>query len=189
MLEITNDIPDEVGYIQAVTFSDTIIISVTADIDTAVSWLVRTSDKIQAVIFKILGLLSRGIIHEGELIHDKNFIFGEGLIQAYKMEQKFLHPAIYFSKEFIREYIPQLPKYFSNEDSDHWSEEMAKLCHQGYFDQDCDGIFLSQKVIFSSENREKTLEKIKAGLESSESEHQKSKWRWLNQRYDLLNNH
>lgn len=184
MVGIKELFPDKAGYTSAVTFSDTIIISVVDD-EIALEWLVRIADRIQCWIFINLGMLSRGVIHSGELIHKDSFIFGAGLIEAYNMEKNLTYPAIYFSKECVKEFIPQLPGHFLEEESGAWVEEMVNLLDEGYFDHDCHGIFISHRDIFLECNKEKTLEIINGGLGSSECEQQKSKWRWLSKRFDL----
>lgn len=77
------------GYKETVsisTFSDSVIISTRADI---VGLLLITSiAQILSCNLFCLGILARGAISKGLLIHTDNMVLGSGLIKAYELESK-----------------------------------------------------------------------------------------------------
>lgn len=72
---------------QATHFSDTIVISYeTKELDSVIGAIVD----IQHCIVELakLGVLVRGAITEGDLIHNKNLLFGPALVEAYELEKR-----------------------------------------------------------------------------------------------------
>jgi len=83
-------------------FSDSIIISFINDDNSTLLNLIRT---IQELIIKMVnnGILCRGAISYGKLIHDNKIIFGPALNEAYETETKAaLYPRIILDKSIIR---------------------------------------------------------------------------------------
>jgi hypothetical protein len=82
-------------------FSDSIIISFVNDDNSTLLNLIRT---IQELILKLVnnGILCRGAISYGKLIHDNRVIFGPALNDAYETETKAaLYPRIILDKSLI----------------------------------------------------------------------------------------
>lgn len=82
-------------------FSDSIIISFINDDNSTLLNLIRT---IQELILKLVnnGILCRGAISYGKLIHDNRLIFGPALNDAYETETKAaLYPRIILDKSLI----------------------------------------------------------------------------------------
>ena len=82
-------------------FSDTIVISFPEEKDNEVFLLF---DDIQSLIIALIrkGILVRGAISYGKLIHDRNIIFGPALIDAYETEVKAaLYPRVILDKTIV----------------------------------------------------------------------------------------
>ena len=83
-------------------FSDTIVVSFLASTESAVF---RTLLEIRWLIFNLAnrGVLCRGAIAHGKLIHDEKMVFGPALVSAYTMESKAaLYPRVILDEEILR---------------------------------------------------------------------------------------
>ena len=81
-------------------FSDTIVISFDK---TARHQVYDTLTLIQEIIIEFImkGVLCRGAVTIGKLIHNKNEIFGQGLIDAYQQEEGEPYPRILVDKQVL----------------------------------------------------------------------------------------
>lgn len=87
--------------VQVTQFSDSIIISFESDKNATLLILIRT---IQELLIKLVnnGLLCRGAISFGKLIHNDKIIFGPALNDAYETETKAaIYPRIVLDKSII----------------------------------------------------------------------------------------
>ncbi|VEG92512.1 hypothetical protein [Legionella spiritensis] len=86
-------------------FSDTIVISWPVDsLDRKHSlFLVTTqAEQIQRQFFQEHNLLSRGVIHIGQLYHNHPILYGSGLIEAYREEsKKVINPCIVLTRQVL----------------------------------------------------------------------------------------
>ena len=100
---LNNDFPDEKNKQsrQITHFSDSIIISFKEDQEGEVFTVLF---KIQRLIILLVerGILCRGAISYGKLLHDDKYIFGPALIKAYEIETKAaLYPRVILDKTII----------------------------------------------------------------------------------------
>ncbi len=79
-------------------FSDCIAISAEHDNHHGVIW---TAIHLQSSLL-VLGILTRGGISKGKLVHEDDMLYGEGIIKAYKLESKAaIYPRILIDNEII----------------------------------------------------------------------------------------
>lgn len=101
--------------LQVTQFSDSIIISFLNDSNTTLLRLIRA---IQELIIKLAneGILSRGAISYGKLIHDDKLIFGPALNDAYETETRAaIYPRIIMDKSIIELGNKRQQKIFEKE--------------------------------------------------------------------------
>ena len=91
-----NDIPIEITQ-----FSDSFVISCPADNPVSCYFLLQTIFTINLMYFYNLGMIMRGGLTIGALIHEENgALFGPAMIDAYKLEsKKAIYPRVLVSKE------------------------------------------------------------------------------------------
>lgn len=79
-------------------FSDCVAISAERDNYHGVIW---TAIHLQSSLL-VLGILTRGGISKGGLVHEDDILYGEGMIKAYKLESKAaIYPRILIDREII----------------------------------------------------------------------------------------
>jgi hypothetical protein len=86
---------------QVTIFSDSIVISVKAQERSQTFWtLLEIKHLIMDLVWK--GILVRGAIVRGKLIHEEQKVFGPALIEAYTLESKAaLYPRIILDRELV----------------------------------------------------------------------------------------
>ncbi|MDH3234775.1 MAG: hypothetical protein OEQ29_14740 [Alphaproteobacteria bacterium] len=88
------------GDVRANAFSDSIIISA-EDSLFGIKELVDACEQVSVGILAA-GLLCRGAIHWGDLCHDESYVFGPGLVKAYRMEStQAVYPRIIVTRELL----------------------------------------------------------------------------------------
>lgn len=128
--EFKSVIHDQNKSVRVTQFSDSIIISFISDKNVTLLNLIIV---IQELIIKLVnnGLLCRGAISYGKLVHDENIIFGPALNDAYETETKAaLYPRIILDKSVI-----DLGKSKHSDEDDINSRENIIL---GYLSRDSD---------------------------------------------------
>lgn len=128
--EYKSMIHDQNKSVRVTQFSDSIIISFVNDKNITLLNLIIV---IQELIIKLVnnGLLCRGAISYGKLVHDENIIFGPALNDAYETETKAaLYPRIILDKSVI-----DLGKSKKSREDDINSRENIIL---GYLSRDSD---------------------------------------------------
>lgn len=79
-------------------FSDCVAISAESDNPHDVIW---TAIHLQSSLL-VLGILTRGGISKGKLVHKDDLLYGDGMIKAYKLESKAaVYPRILVGQELI----------------------------------------------------------------------------------------
>lgn len=113
-------------------FSDTIVI--TFFIETGKNILFNHLLKISEIAIKLIlkGIICRGSIVRGKIIHKNDIIFGPGLVEAHLYESKAaLYPRIIVSPEIIN-YAAEYGTY---------SQQEEKNILMSFFAQDTDGMY------------------------------------------------
>lgn len=104
--------------------SDSIVLYIPTDIEDAFLALVGTCLKLQMnLLFREKPILIRGGIAKGNLFVEGNIIFGQGLSNAYKIENDIsIYPRIVFNKDLLQE------AKLSNETGNkkHWEKMMIR---------------------------------------------------------------
>jgi len=98
-------------------FSDNFAISVKVRIDKEIililEALVLIMQKLQGKLLAEFGLFIRGSIVQGNLYVNRNFIFGEGLIKAYEIENELaIYPRIVVEYNLVKEVVKYVESYF-----------------------------------------------------------------------------
>ena len=96
-------------------FSDCIAISGEHDNHHGVIW---TAIHLQSTLL-VLGILTRGGISKGRLVHEDDILYGAGMIKAYKLESKAaIYPRILVDQEIIELTNEKYRSIFFQEDVD-----------------------------------------------------------------------
>ncbi len=99
---------------EATMFSDSIVLSHAIDADFDFYSFVLYIAELQMELLK-KGIIVRGGIEIGKLYHDDAFIFGEGLIDAYRMESKFaIYPRILVGEKILSKIEKQFEEQYEN---------------------------------------------------------------------------
>lgn len=82
-------------------FSDCIVVSVAENEASQVFWtLLEIKHLIMALVYH--GILVRGAVVRGKLIHERNVVFGPALVEAYTLESKAaLYPRIILDRDLV----------------------------------------------------------------------------------------
>lgn len=100
---------------EATMFSDSIVLSHTIDEDFDFYSFVLYIAELQMELLKN-GIIVRGGIEIGNLYHDKFFVFGDGLIAAFKLEHdRAIYPRILVGKKLLSKIEKQFDERFENE--------------------------------------------------------------------------
>ncbi|BCZ46989.1 hypothetical protein psyc5s11_30560 [Clostridium gelidum] len=87
---------------EVTVFSDSIVISYLADVQSCVYYILIDIIHIQLEL-AVEGIIVRGGIALGELYHKQNIIFGPAMLKAYKLESKYaIYPRIIFTEDLIK---------------------------------------------------------------------------------------
>jgi len=174
------------------TFSDCLVISFFPEEKSEIFY---TLLEIKLMIMRLIyqGVLCRGAITYGELIHTEKYLFGPALIEAYLLESKAaLYPRVILHRDIINK------------------AGMARLSHHSYQDEieyvesllekDTDGMYyidyflkaqseLNDPLYDFPKYIERLGNKIRKGLMGSSSIYKadlKVKYRWLKERYNNM---
>lgn len=102
-------------YPEATMFSDSIVLSHEIDEDFDFYSFVLYIAELQMELLKN-GILIRGGIEIGNLYHDDSFVFGDGLIAAYRLESKYaIYPRILVGEKILSKIEEQFNKRFELE--------------------------------------------------------------------------
>lgn len=146
------DVPCKISKSKVVTqFSDSIVISFNVEEESEIFY---TLTEILHLIMNFVknGILIRGGISYGKLIHNEKIVFGPGLISAYEMESKAaLYPRVILDKSII---------------------EIAKFFHSKHADPDIEEEFLMEMVTMDTDDMYYIdyIEKAKSELDEPELE-------------------
>lgn len=114
-------------------FSDSIVISARADEPSQLFW---TLLEIKHLLMSLVGhgILVRGAVVQGKLLHDEKRVFGPALVEAYVLESKAaLYPRIILDRDLTT--LARAAR------SSHHSPEEEKRYVQNLLEQDSDGMF------------------------------------------------
>lgn len=114
-------------------FSDSVVISFDYQQE---SEFFTFLDQMMHFLFNLVrrGILCRGGIYEGQLLHTNKIIFGPGLVNAYELESKVaIYPRVVLSRDILDKVI-QFP-------IDHNTSEEEEIDYQGYITIDSDGLY------------------------------------------------
>ncbi|MDR4498416.1 MAG: hypothetical protein MRK02_10920 [Candidatus Scalindua sp.] len=93
-------------------FSDCIAISAEKDKIRSLIW---TSGWLQAELLYV-GILARGGISIGPVIHENGILYGQGIISAYRLESKTaVYPRIVVSDQIIKNYYKEISLYLEKD--------------------------------------------------------------------------
>ncbi len=160
------------------TFSDSIVISASKADFFSLIW---TCGWLQANLLKI-GILIRGGISQGLIYHQEDIIYGEGMLDAYEIESRAaVYPRIVISPKIISKLNQRIKDDFIQEDIDGlWFVDSFKF--EDFIGNDelaADGYNLRELYFLELENH------IKKGISDSDSINHLSKWKWLQNKFDL----
>lgn len=174
------------------TFSDCLVISFkTSEESEIFHTLLEIKWMIMRLIFK--GILVRGAITYGKLIHTEDVLFGPALAEAYILESKAaLYPRVILHKDIID--LSGKAKSF------HHSSDMEKEHVESLLEKDSDGMYyidyfgkaqseLDDPDYDFPDYIEKIGDNIRKGLMRSSSIFKsdiKVKYRWMKERYNNL---
>lgn len=110
------------SYIKVKVFSDNILFAIkivqdSNQNDKNIERLCSIASRMQEMFLKRYGILFRGAITRGQLYIDEKFVFGQGIIKAYELENNLaLYPRIIIDKELESEpYILNSPHRIDSE--------------------------------------------------------------------------
>lgn len=174
------------------TFSDCLVISFEAHEKSEVFYtLLEVKWMIMRLIYR--GILCRGAITYGKLIHTKEVLFGPALAEAYILESKAaLYPRVILHKDII-DLAGKAPSF-------QHSSEQEKDYVESLLEKDSDGMYYIDYFAKAQEELddpqygfpdyiEKIGIKIRKGLMGSSSVFKsdlKVKYRWMKERYNKL---
>lgn len=159
-------------------FSDCIAITCPMEEMSSLFW---TCGYLQADLL-FYGLLVRGAISYGRVVHQDNLLYGNGLIDAYKLEsQTACYPRIIFNPNLLGSLAP------------HWKDKFMR------FDQD--GFLAIEPFKFDAGHPYhpaleedgwcprylylvEVANKIQEGFSKADSPGEKAKWQWLESGYN-----
>ncbi len=96
-------------------FSDCIAISADSDNHHGVVW---TAIHLQSSLL-VLGILTRGGISIGKLVHEDDILYGEGMIKAYRLESKAaIYPRILIDRDILGRTNERYRSVFFQQDTD-----------------------------------------------------------------------
>ena len=100
---------------ESTMFSDSIVLSHVIDEDFDFYAFVLYIAELQMALLKE-GITIRGGVEIGELYHDTSFVFGDGLIAAYKLESKYaIYPRILVGEKLLAKIEEQFEERFERE--------------------------------------------------------------------------
>lgn len=174
------------------TFSDCLVISFKA---TERSEIFHTLNEIKWMIMRLIykGILCRGAITYGKLIHTDEVLFGPALAEAYILESKAaLYPRVILHKDIIDLAVKYKSKTHNSSQEKEYVESLLE--------KDSDGMYYIDYFAKASEElndplydfpdyMNKIADKIRKGLMGSSSIFKsdlKVKYRWMKERYNTL---
>lgn len=172
-------------------FSDSFVISYSISEESSIFLLIN---KIASNIYVYMkyGFLIRGAITVGELIHEKDCVFGPAMNRAYELESNF--------SKFPRIIIdPDLFNFIKYNHAEHHTEkEELEYINKFLKEDDADGFhfidYFSFDAVADSMGLEEEgyaihlcalYEKIKAGIRSSNTKSVLEKYEWMQKKFDL----
>ena len=172
------ELSDVTGYkIEVSVFSDSIALSTNCDNLWGLIW---SCGSLQAEILKV-GVLTRGGISKGKTFHEDDILYGEGMINAYRIESKAaIYPRIVIDPILISELNEGLRYYSLRQDSDSlW------FINPFSFNAIIDGA--EALAADGNDPHELYLEELGSHIDKGKAEaktvDQVSKWTWLNRVY------
>lgn len=171
---------------QVTIFSDSIVISYPADLKGSTFYMLQDITHIQLDMMN-RGILIRGGVTVGKLIHDDNIVYGPAMVEAHLLESKeAIYPRVLVSKEVLDNGVENA---FNN-------PEEEKKHINSLLREDTDGQnfidFLSQSdEVDGSEEYYYLLEIVKSTIEKSLVAYKSKdnickKYEWLNNYYNTV---
>lgn len=172
-------------------FSDSIVVSFLITEKGEVAFLLSKIQKLLKSLIP-LGIICRGAITKGEMIHDKEFMFGPAFIEAFKLETK---SAFYPRVILIDESIIEIGvKYYGYHPAD--DEEFEKSEIKSTLSKDFDGFYyvnyINEETMqeISKEGKEyvsQLADFISTRLKNYEDNPNVSqKYEWMREKYNAL---
>ncbi|MDN3643621.1 hypothetical protein QWY87_12965 [Lutimonas halocynthiae] len=174
------------------TFSDCLVISFKTEEKSEIfSTLLEIKWMIMRLIY--MGILCRGAITYGKLIHTKEVLFGPALAEAYILESKAaLYPRVILHKDII--------DLAGKATMEHHTSKEEKEFVESLLEKDSDGMYYIDYFAKAQEELddpqygfpdyiEKIGKKIRKGLMGSSNVYKsdlKVKYRWMKERYNKL---
>lgn len=122
------------------SISDSIVISVKINDPSAMNKIVRIVSVLAQSLLSYAGLLLRGGISLGKIVHDEEIVYGPGLVNAYELESKLaIYPRIIISEKDLDEIV-------------HQHKQISAKNHYEEFKKDKDGILYLDIFKLSNEN-------------------------------------
>jgi hypothetical protein len=125
---------DDIGISKRVTiFSDSIVISVKSDEKSQIFWtLLEIKHLVMSLIWR--GILVRGAVVRGKLIHEQEKVFGPALIEAYILESKAaLYPRIILDRELVHAAATSRASHHSASDEIGYVEQLLEADADGMY--------------------------------------------------------
>ena len=99
---------------RGVVFSDSIVLS--SEVEPAAIWSLLMSTAIVSINLAALGVLARGGISLGSLVHSESQVFGPAMVSAYRLESSVaLYPRVVVQKELEPQLEAFVDPYASRE--------------------------------------------------------------------------
>ncbi|MGP1281670.1 MAG: hypothetical protein ACTS1X_01720 [Parasphingopyxis sp.] len=185
--------PDETeGEKQVSIFSDTIVVSADIKGQSQVFWtLLEIKHLIMRMIWR--GILLRGAVVSGKLLHTNKFVFGPALIEAYNLESRAAqYPRVILDREVIQ--------LAGKARADHHSARDEKDYVRSLLEQDSDGMYyvdyfykahgeLNDPDLDFPQYIEALGDIIRKGLMGSSHHgraHVRVKYSWMRERYNNM---
>ena len=155
------------------TFSDSIVIS--TENNNAIS-LIYACGWIQAELFQ-LGILTRGGISSGLMVHKDNIMYGEGLLKSYDLETKCaIYPRILIDSMLVNNFNQKIKTFFLSKDVDGlWFVDPFKFDASANIVDDAIADGYDTREIYFSE----LLQCIEKNIKDAKSDSVFAKWKWL----------
>jgi len=160
-------------------FSDSVVISAAVHELHSILWSVL---HLQAELFGI-GVLLRGGIAQGRLIHRGNLIYGEGMLRAYELESRVaVYPRVIVEDELVTDLPDAYRSIFLRQDSD-------SMWFLDPFSLGIGGVDAEALLVDGYDPHEEALKKLGSEIErqiatTTDTGH-RVKWAWLKRQHEL----
>lgn len=159
-------------------FSDSLAVSAPCDKFLDVIW---ACGWLSAQLLYI-GILTRGGIAKGNMVHQDDFLYGRGLIDAYEIESKVAnYPRIVLAPELLERITPQVKNFLRADADGLWFINSFKFEAMPGGAQELASDGWNPREIYFKE----VQKHIQNGLRNSKNLNHFSKWAWLSAQMTL----